>query len=120
MLLSKLTTDLIDLYLAIIGSDHHKQSDGYFEIRMEYCGYLTNPYRWEVAHKGYLHRGEGFADSPEGAEQILREIVCDFITDSIETYEQTIKEPETWDTMFPDDMPELIKKFNKMKEQVYA
>lgn len=120
MALSKLTTDLIDVYLHMIGADHHKSSDGYFEIRLIYNGYSENDYCWEVVHKGYINNGSWLADTLEEAEKGLQKMVCEFIESSIKDYERCQREPDEWDICFPSSMPELITKFNELKKQVNA
>lgn len=120
MKFSNLTVELIDIYLRMIGADHHKQCDGYFSINLTYCGYHPEgkEYSWEAVHAGYLHKGEFFAESFDGAEVGLQKMVCDFIDDQIKTYNRCLKEPNEWDICFPSDMVELIQAYQEKKSKI--
>ena len=120
-MLKQLTKDLIQVYVGMISADHHKTRDGCFSISLDYCAYHDqDAYYWNANHEGYINQKSVTANSFEEAEHKLQEMVCEFIDEEIDVYTKASASPDEYDVYYPTDMPELISKFNSLKEQVYA
>lgn len=86
--------DLIEEYLVLIRDDHHKSSDGYFSIRLEWDGYADVVVRkWMAVHEGYTN--EFYGERRDSYEEALRDLTH-FLRKIIQEHKEARRDTDGW------------------------